>query len=1290
MMSKFFNLANGTAINAGMGNRSQIIKSGTAPVPPSGSAFIFTYDGGAVPTLQLGLVEFNTYNFTVDYGDGSPVETITSYNQAEATHIYAVPNVYNVTITGTCERLLFMDGGVSVNAVLTVEQWGDIGITDAYQAFQHCTNLTSVASNFWPNVTSVQNLFFGTSLASIPTGFFSSNSSGIVDLTQSFAEITELTSLPIDLFDELVNLANCTGTFSNCGLTSIPENLFLNNPLTTLNSCFTGCPITEVPAGLLAGQTILQDVNNTFEYCQLLTTVYQLLFDSTSSCTSFDSTFKETSISVIPDFFFASCNAAISFNSTFADCPNITYVHDSIWGSKANITSFSNCFANCTGITGISSSVFNGIYTTNPDFSGCFYNCNSLTSIDAGLFSTVVSSNFALTFNDCTSLTDITDGGSWVMTNVTDATDMFNNVTLSTASYNNMLIGWAAQFLTGGGISFSGGNSQFSMEAFTARNDLLITNYFWGISDGGQVSSDAFNFTYDSFLGGDLILPLPNTGTYNFVVDFGDGNIETITAYNQAEATHTYAVTGVYNVSILGKCTSWQFAISASNVGVSSVTQFGNLLIDTCTGAFSGCNTLVTITAPFWPSVIECQDIFFGCSNLSEIPVGFFSNSDNTITTIQNAWYDCSSLSVIPESLFVENSYSLTYLNAAFKNTAIVTVEDGLFAGCSSVWSAYSLFENCTSLTTVESGAFADMTGLDDITSLFAGCSSLNNLPAGLFSTNTVITQAPYVFADCTQLTTGLDNLFSSSTGIQYFNNVFANCTSLAEIPDTVFGTNSSASSFNDAFNGCSSLSTIYGTMFSGLGASNISFNSAFYACSLLTDLPSALFDGVSVGSLNSTFSNSGVINVADGGNWNITALTDASSCFDGCTININDYTMLIHGWAIQAVQYGVSFSGGNSTYWEVATPFRDQTLIVENGWSITDGGVNATPALNLTMRTTTNPETLTLPLQLGFNYDFFVHWGDGVVEHITGDTATHEYYIASDWQISIVGQTISYFDFSGGVSKDSLISIDQWGGSVDNIVSMSFATCINLTDVNDDNFYSYFDDTYIQQFFAGCVALDNVPATLFDNLGTNITSPFCVFLDCYSLPSIDPLMFSVNTAITEFIGTWSGCTSITTIPTGFFDTFTGLVDVGSCFENCSGLTAIPATLFATNSSLTYASASFKNCTSLTAIPSGLFASNSMVSFFQTFQGCSSLVDCPDADAWDITALTDGTEMFDGVTLNTTDYSNLLVGWEAQAPLTGVTFNGGNSLYDTAGDGARASLTDTGTYAWVITDGGPA
>jgi len=48
-----------------------------------------------------------------------------------------------------------------------------------------------------------------------------------------------------------------------------------------------------------------------------------------------------------------------------------------------------------------------------------------------------------------------------------------------------------------------------------------------------------------------------SNGTYNFVVDWGDGTTDTITAYNQAENLHTYATAGIYTIECTGVIIKW-------------------------------------------------------------------------------------------------------------------------------------------------------------------------------------------------------------------------------------------------------------------------------------------------------------------------------------------------------------------------------------------------------------------------------------------------------------------------------------------------------------------------------------------------------------------------------------------------------------------------------------------------------------------------------------------------------------------------------------------------------------
>jgi len=80
-----------------------------------------------------------------------------------------------------------------------------------------------------------------------------------------------------------------------------------------------------------------------------------------------------------------------------------------------------------------------------------------------------------------------------------------------------------------------------------------------------------------------------------------------------------------------------------------------------------------------------------------------------------------------------------------------------------------------------------------------------------------------------------------------------------------------------------------------------------------------------------------------------------------------------------------------------------------------------------------------------------------------------------------------------------------------------------------------------------------------------------------------------------------------------------------------------------------------------------------------------------DISNWDINQVSNFSNfMLSATGLSTTNYDLLLVGWEAQAPTSGININFGGSTY-TAGSAAataRQSLIDN--YSWTITDGGTA
>jgi hypothetical protein len=139
-------------------------------------------------------------------------------------------------------------------------------------------------------------------------------------------------------------------------------------------------------------------------------------------------------------------------------------------------------------------------------------------------------------------------------------------------------------------------------------------------------------------------------------------------------------------------------------------------------------------------------------------------------------------------------------------------------------------------------------------------------------------------------------------------------------------------------------------------------------------------------------------------------------------------------------------------------------------------------------------------------------------------------------------------------------------------------------------------------------------------------------------------------------------------ISTSVIPTSDSLVTFQNTFKNCTFLNSIPRNLFANVPHVTNFFGCFAGCTSLTSVPADLFSANLKAN---DFRGC-----------------------FNGVTLTTASYSNLLINLASTAserpngdqgndgPLT---FHGGNSKYNLAGQAARNILLAKG---WQISDGG--
>ena len=171
-----------------------------------------------------------------------------------------------------------------------------------------------------------------------------------------------------------------------------------------------------------------------------------------------------------------------------------------------------------------------------------------------------------------------------------------------------------------------------------------------------------------------IALPLVNNGTYSFFVDWGDGNSDIITSWNQFEKIHMYDFAGEYTVTISGVIIGWSFATSSvSKDKIISVNRWGVLQLNNNGGAFQSCTNLDLSTV---------SDVL----NL------------NGVTTLGNTFRNCTTLTTI-------NNINLW-------DTSLIQLTNLMF------WGATNFDDNLSNW---------DMSQVTNATNMFYNASSFNN-----------------------------------------------------------------------------------------------------------------------------------------------------------------------------------------------------------------------------------------------------------------------------------------------------------------------------------------------------------------------------------------------------------------------------------------------------------------------------------------------------------------------------------------------------------------------------------
>lgn len=406
-----------------------------------------------------------TVDVTIDWGDGSEVETVTA---PAPTHAYAEEGEYVVVVKGAVSRLNNIKVNYKYRSTVTeVMQWGQLGLTSLEGAFDSNKGLVSVVApeeDAFANVTTTESMFDScAALEAIPAGLLDQ-----CTLNESAASMFYgcklLTSIPAGFFDSCSKITSLKSTFSGCeALAEVPAGLFNNlTAVTDISSLFLNCDaLGTIPAGLFDSMTEVTAMSSLFSNCVALKTIPDGLFDSMTKVTTMSGLFSGcTSLSSVPENLFKSQTEVTGAGTLFKNCSSLASIPAGTLDSFTKVTNMGSIFSGCASLENLPSGLFDKVGTAMADgskldisylYDGCakmtefpalpnvaiknvasmWKGCTSMTTVPANYFPDDCSSAISIAnmFNGCTSLQTLPAGLFDGFTGITSSLSVFSGCT---------------------------------------------------------------------------------------------------------------------------------------------------------------------------------------------------------------------------------------------------------------------------------------------------------------------------------------------------------------------------------------------------------------------------------------------------------------------------------------------------------------------------------------------------------------------------------------------------------------------------------------------------------------------------------------------------------------------------------------------------------------------------------------------------------------------------------------------------------------------------------------------
>lgn len=692
-------------------------------------------------------------------------------------------------------------------------------ITNGYNLFCNCRNLTYISDIDLSNVTHYGNMF---------------------------RNCTNLKRLP-DM--DMTNANNCANLFYNCRNLS---NINISNTSNIANAynMFSRTNVSNMD-GLDLGKA--QFAQNLFEGCSNLVSANNINISNIDNPSFMFANCVNLKYIENLQFTFTNARASLFENTGFEKLSDVNL-------DLSNITYSQYLFTNCKNLYDISNFQLNNLQTTFSMFSGCV----NIKEIPNQFFNNIPNvTNMDGMFQSCSNITTISDINH---INVNDCRSMFNNCSnLSNVQHINLPNATNCSRMFGHcnftNIDASNWLLNSAIDVFcllcNCYNLTTISNLdLPSATDGSYLWNNCFNLininniylnnvtnAYCMFANcynlvdvdeNKLHIPTINCSNFMFANCTNLINIGNILMNIAVNTNSVYTFTHCESLNSLPNI-AYNNLISAAYMFsyCNNITNLGRTLnLNRCANiqgmfSYSGLTSIDMNDIKLKSNINSINSLFSGCVNLHTVTS--LSLSGTNITNCSYLFDKCTSLS---DDITFSTSSNMYNCNHMFSNCFNFTTVPNI--NYNTIYIATSLFSNCVNMTHINN---LNLYRASNCRYIFYGCTNLVNIQNITFN-NMLNLEAG--FSDCISLVDAPDLNLNKCRGIRW---LFRNCSNLVNIPlydlsniDTCYDfvqncPNLSNDSLNNILQMCTQISNIQSLYHIGLteDQANICMNLSNY-----------------------------------------------------------------------------------------------------------------------------------------------------------------------------------------------------------------------------------------------------------------------------------------------------------------------------------------------------------------------------------------------------------------------------------------------------------------------------